>query len=96
MEKQINQIVKRREKLHLNDPRITECWNELIAVLSESEELTIAYLLSCEEQKLFWLSEVFDDLSVRFKSLNFIECLEQLREKFPELELEIDIEYSKK
>ena len=69
MEKQINQIVKRREKLHLNDPRITECWNELVAVLSGSEELTIAYLLSCEEQKLFWLSEVFDDLSVRFNSL---------------------------
>ena len=96
MREKITEIINKRKKMHLEDPRVSECWDELNEILTVNEDQTISYLFLCEEKELYWISEVFDDISMSFKSLKFIECLEKLKEKYPKLDIDEDIKYSKK
>ncbi len=41
---------------------------------------------------LYWISEVFEDISANLKSQKFIDCLRKLDKKFPELEMAHDID----
>ena len=41
---------------------------------------------------LYWISEVFEDISVNLKSQKFIDCLRKLDKKFPGLEMAHDID----
>ena len=46
-------------------------------------------------ENINWISEIFEDISEQLQSDRFIECIEQLSIKFPELDLEQDILYAK-
>ena len=91
----IEKIIEERKKLHLDDPRIVEKWNELTQILTQNEESTIAYLNSCCKENVDWISEIFEDISEKLQSSRFIECIEQLLIKYPDLNLEQDILYAK-
>ena len=50
----------------------------------------------CKEDEAYWISEVFDDISEKLQSWKFIECLENLQKKYPDIDMQIDIDYTKK
>ena len=78
--------------MHPDDPRVVKKWNELTQIFIQNEESTIAYLNSCCKD---WISEIFEDISEQLQSSRFIECIEQLAIKYPDLNLEQDILYAK-
>ena len=81
--------------MHPDDPRVVKKWNELTQIFIQNEESTIAYLNSCCKENVDWISEIFEDISEQLQSSRFIECIEQLAIKYPDLNLEQDILYSK-
>jgi len=92
----IKNLIQERSKLHPDDPRIQNYWNLLTKMLSENENDTIEFLNECEESELYWLSEIFEDISQNLQSINFVKFLHTLKDKFPNLDLDVDIEYAEK
>ncbi|MBU3106111.1 hypothetical protein [Clostridium gasigenes] len=93
MEDKIKEIIEQRKKLNVNDDmRIQKCWEEITIILSENEKDTIKYLDGCEKDELYWISEVFEDISENLQSKDFIKGLRTLDEKFPELDMTKDID----
>jgi hypothetical protein len=94
--KEVEKIIIERIEMHPDDPRIMEKWNELTQIFVRDEEDTIVYLNNCNMENINWISEIFEDISEQLQSDRFIECIDQLSIKFPELDLEQDILYAKK
>lgn len=92
---EIEKIIEERKKMHPDDPRVVEKWNELTLVFIQNEESTIAYLNSCCKENINWISEIFEDISEQLQSSRFIECIEKLAIKYPDLNLEQDILHAK-
>ncbi len=93
MEDEITKVIECRKNLNINDSMgIQKCWDEIVDILSENEEDSIQYLDNCEKDELYWISEVFEDISENLQSQLFIKCLRRLDEKFPELEMTKDID----
>ncbi|MCP1226636.1 hypothetical protein [Sebaldella sp. S0638] len=93
---EIENLIKKRLELHQDDPRISLVWKELTKVLSVSEEDTIIYFKTCPPEQLYWISEVFEDVSENLKSTKFIKCIRKLGEQYKSLNLSLDIEYAEK
>ncbi|TCS93247.1 nucleoid-associated protein [Hazenella coriacea] len=91
----ISQLIQRRKDLHPDDPAIQEIWNEMVEVLKDNEEKTISLFNSSSKEELYWLSEIFEDLSFEFQSKKLIDCLLELQEKSPDIDMEDDILYAK-
>ena len=94
--RELEKILNIKKNLHPNDPSIYKVWEALTEIFSESEENTISYLMNCSEEDLKSIHEVFDDISERLKSERFIAVLEHLNEKYPDLKMDVDIQYAKK
>ncbi len=89
-------IIERRKKMQYDDPGIIDLWEELVMVFSENEEYTINYLNNCSKEYLFWISEVFEDISENLQSEQFLHCIQNLEIKYPDLSLEYDNQYAEK
>lgn len=86
-------LVEERKKKHIEDDYgIQECWEKMIDILSVDIQQTIAYLENCTQEELYYISEIFEDISERLQSKTFIECLRKLNKKFPELKMTQDID----
>ncbi|QHE52820.1 hypothetical protein [Pontibacillus sp. HMF3514] len=93
IEDKMDVILNKRKKLNINDGfGIQKSWEEIIEVLSKSEEETIIYLENCRKEDLYWISEVFEDIAENIQSNELIRCLRKLDEKYPELEMKNDID----
>ncbi|MBC1503716.1 hypothetical protein HB825_11620 [Listeria booriae] len=93
MIKQMEIILEKRKSLNINDDfGIEKCWNEMTELLSQNEMETINYLEESTEKDLYYISEIFEDVSERFQSEQFINCLRKLDKKFPELDMTQDID----
>ena len=66
-----------RLTLDVNDDYGTEqSWKELTEILSESVDDTIRFFNDeCSDEELFWLSEVFSDVSEIVQSKQFVQAL---------------------
>lgn len=66
-----------RLSLHINDEEgLAESWNRLTSILSENISDTISFFLTqCTDEELFWLSEVFSDVSAKTHSKEFVHAL---------------------
>lgn len=85
-------ILKERKAKHIEDDMgIQKCWEKMTNILSEDEDETIAYLNKCPKEDLYYISEVFEDISENLQSIKFIACLRELDKKFPELDMTNDI-----
>ncbi|MBD5136620.1 MAG: hypothetical protein K2I03_05155 [Lachnospiraceae bacterium] len=93
-EMKIRGLVKELEKLDPNDPRIEDYWKLLTKEMSINVDETIEFINSCNENEVYWLSPIFEDISWIFQSQKFIEALKRLQEKYPKLDLEVDIMYA--
>lgn len=91
----VQKIIDERIKMHPDDPRIEDKWKELTNIFTANESETIEYLNNCSEYIVEWVSEVFEDISEVLQSEKFIECIESLKSKFENLDLEQDIMYAK-
>ncbi|MBF2349237.1 hypothetical protein IBB80_08860 [Listeria marthii] len=85
---EVNNLITERKNLHPDDPKINDIWEQLIKIFSKDEHYTVQYLNNC--------SEVFEDISKNLQSEKFIDELNLLNLKFPNLDLEMDISYAKK
>lgn len=86
-------ILEKRKSLNINDDfGIEKSWNEMTELLSQNEMETINYLEESTERDLYYISEIFEDVSERFQSEQFINCLRKLDKKFPELDMTQDID----
>ncbi len=92
----LNYWLNKRKNTNDNDSfSIYDCWNNITEILSQNEEDTILYLKNCNKENLYFISEVFDDISKNLKSKNLIYVLEELNQKYPELNMKADIEFAK-
>lgn len=86
-------IVPKRKRLNLNDDvGIEKYWNKMTERLTQNEEDTIDYLNECNGNDLYYISEIFEDISEILQSERFISCLRNLDKKFPELDMTNDID----
>ncbi|MDA9471325.1 hypothetical protein C240_1478 [Enterococcus sp. 5H] len=60
--------------------------------LSQNESETTCYLADVNENDLYYISEIFEDISEKLQSEQFINCLKELDKKFPELDMTKDID----
>jgi len=92
----VYRIIGKIEALHLEDPGISKCWDELTAVLSANEAATIEFLRTLEDKNaLNQISSVFHDVAARLHSQAFIDCLEALVLKFPDLVLRHMVDWAR-
>ena len=89
---EVRSILKRRISIHPEDRIISLIWEELASKLSENEELTINFLSTCSSKEIYYISEVFEDISLNLKSHKFIGELRELEKKFPYIDMRADIE----
>lgn len=64
----------------------------MVKILSSNIYETIEYLENCSEEDLYFISEIFEDISEQLKSKEFIDCLRKLDIKFPDLDMTKDID----
>ncbi len=82
----VSNIIDRIERLHINDPTIAKYWAELSELLIECESDTIELFDNLDEpNKIDNISSVFEEISRGLQSSAFIQCLERLEKKFPDL-----------
>lgn len=94
--KKVKKIISERKKLHPDDPAVEKKWSELTDLFKKNEKETIKYLENCEGEELEWISEIFEDISEQLQSKKFIDTLELLEKKYPELDLKMNVEFAKK
>lgn len=87
-----NIIAERKKKSIEDDYGIQDCWDKMIDILSKDVYETIAYLENCSEGDIYFISEVFEDISERLQRKEYIECLRRLDKKFPNLDMTKDID----
>ena len=89
----MDKILIEREKKHINDGfGIEECWDKMVEILSKNTNETIEYLQNCSEEEIYFISEVFEDISDKLQSPEYILCLRELEKKFPNLNLKKDVD----
>jgi len=85
-------ISDRKGKNIEDDYGIQKCWDEMIEALSQDIYETIEYLENCSEDELSFISEIFEDVSEKLKSQEYIACLRKIDMKFPNLNMTKDID----
>ncbi len=72
-------IIENRKKKNIEDDYgIQDCWDKIIKILSKDVKATILYLESCSEEDIYFISEVFEDISEQLQSKEYIICLRKL------------------
>lgn len=87
-----NLIRERKNKHPEDDYGIYECWDKMTEILSQDIDETIQYLENCLEEDIYFISEIFEDISEKVKSEKYIICLRKLDKKFPNLNMTRDID----
>lgn len=85
-------IAERKKKSIEDDYGIQDCWDKMVDILSKDIYETVAYLESCSEEDIYFISEIFEDVSEQLQSKEYIECLRRLDKKFPSLNMTKDID----
>ena len=49
LDEEMREVIKKRRNMHIEDPRHTECYYEIIELLSKNEKETIKFLKGCSE-----------------------------------------------
>ena len=93
-EMKIKELIRELELLHPDDPQIKDYWEVLTNEMSADENETIEFINNCTEHEIYWLSTIFEDISFNFQSPYFIEVLNNIQKKYPQLNLEMDIMYA--
>lgn len=89
--KQMTKLIESRIKADpYNHVEIESIWEKEIEVLTFSLDETIKFLETSTVDEIIWSSEVWEDISMFFKSSELIEAMEKVLEKHPEIKEEIE------
>ncbi|MEI4801712.1 hypothetical protein ACIGHG_03285 [Bacillus sp. NPDC077411] len=92
----VKEVISERMSIHPNYSfGIEHCWNKLINLLSEDTQKTIEVLKELDEEQVLYVSEVFEDIAYKLQSQDYINELEKLEKKFPNLNLASFVETAK-
>ena len=84
----VEQLIEKRKGFHPNDDiRTYKYWEEISDFMATDEINTIKFLNECDKETAKWMSEIFEDLSEKFRSENVIIAFDMLDKKFPDLNL---------
>lgn len=67
-------------------------WEPLTALLTKDEEDTINFLKECSDEQVYHISEVFDQISDKFQSKEFVDFLKELQKDHPDIDIKKDIQ----
>lgn len=76
-------------------PNLDEYWDEIVSSLSQDIFETEKYLNQCSEKQIFTMAGYFEDISYNLRSKKFIDVLEKIQEKFPNIDITKDIQWAK-
>ncbi len=96
MKTQIIEIIKRIDNLHQEDPKIYTELDKITNLLSQNLDKTIEVLNTLDEHSINWVCSSFPEISAVFESETFIVSIKKLKDKFPNLDLEIWINEASK
>lgn len=100
----LKELINRGYKLWENDPQNEIKWeetiNKIFLEMSKNLDKTIEFINTCSKEELFYISQVFEELSKYFKSQKLIQCVEQNLYRFNDLKLQsqikMELEYMQK
>lgn len=78
------EVLDKIKNKHLNDPTISDDKDIIVELFLKDLNETINVINNLDEDSLEWLSSRFEELSYKFQSKKFVECLNKLLIKFPE------------
>ncbi len=91
----IIELINERKALHPNDPTIEKYWIKLTEILSKDSTETIELFDNCSEEEIMYLSEVFEDVAYNLQNTSYIECLERLLLKYPNIPIVYSVKTAK-
>jgi hypothetical protein len=81
---------------HGASPNLDEYWNEIVKMLSEDLEVTGRFLKDeCNEHQIWYMAGYFEDISYNFQSKEFISILQDIQNKYPNIDISKDIQWAK-
>lgn len=83
LKNKILELIKIVDSKHINDPSSDTEMDKITELLLENVDNTINFLNEANEDILGWVCSDFEELSYKFQSKEFIECLKKLEEKYP-------------
>ncbi|HBF4992436.1 TPA: hypothetical protein KOP46_000329 [Clostridioides difficile] len=72
----------------------SEWWDEFPKMFTKNLEETIKFLGDCNEEEIYWLSEIFEEISSGLQSKEFIDFIKRLQKKFPNIDMELSIHWA--
>lgn len=75
-------------------PPLDQYWDEIVEILSQDIERTSEILLACEPRDIWLMGGYFEDVSARLQSEAFIDLLNELQLKHPEIDIKQDIQWA--
>lgn len=79
----ILELIKIIESKHLNDPTKDEDYDKITKLLLVNVDDTILLIEDLDLDNLEHICSDFEELSCKFQSKEFIECLKKIEEKYP-------------
>lgn len=81
---------------HGASPNLDEYWEEIVDILSEDIEETRKFLNEeCNEHQIWYMAGYFEDIAYNFQNREFINILEELQRKYPNIDIKQDIQWAK-
>ncbi len=94
MKSEITKLLKWRKGVTEEEP-LKDYWRTLTDMITSNEEQGYEIMKEATEDEVYYLSEIFEDISGRLKSEKFITLLNELKVKFPETVKDDDIELAR-
>ena len=92
----VKELIQERSKMDTqNDVLASQNQEQLLEIFKNNLTDSMEFLDSCFAEELYWISEIFDDLSEYFQSSELIECMERNAIRTG-VDCSVDIEYAKK
>lgn len=99
IDKQMKILFEQNKKRDEENPKEIEgMWNKEIKVLTSSLPDTIDYLKKASPEELFYVAEVFDDVSEYWQSPELVSVMEDAVSRCPDRirnVIQVDIKYAK-
>ena len=83
LEDKILDIINVIESKHLNDPTKSDDYDKITKLLLIDVNQAIHVIENLNLDNLEHISSDFEELSYKFQSKEFVECLKKLEEKYP-------------
>lgn len=74
------------ESKDLEESQISDYLDQIVDLLSEDEDATLALLDEVNENQAYWLVTTFEELAFTFQSKEFISAIEALGTKYPDIQ----------